>query len=56
MDILSLFVYEFRSLSLLPTGCEERGVIGVGSIPVAVLPSRLSKYENYCIIFAKTSI
>ena len=25
---------------LLPTGSEERGVLGVGSIPVAMLPSR----------------
>ena len=25
--------------SLLPTGSEERGVLGVGSIPVAILPS-----------------
>ena len=24
---------------LLPTGSEERGVLGVGSIPVAILPS-----------------
>ena len=24
---------------LLPTGSEERGVMGVGSIPVAILPS-----------------
>ena len=26
-------------LYLLPTGSEERGVLGVGSIPVAILPS-----------------
>ena len=25
--------------NLLPTGSEERGVLGVGSIPVAILPS-----------------
>ena len=25
---------------LLPTGSEEREVLGVGSIPVAILPSR----------------
>ena len=24
---------------LLPTGSEERGVLGVGSVPVAILPS-----------------
>ena len=28
-----------RSDVLLPTGSEERGVLGVGSIPVAILPS-----------------
>ena len=27
------------SLFLLPTGSEEREVLGVGSIPVAILPS-----------------
>ena len=27
------------SRELLPTGSEERGVLGVGSIPVAILPS-----------------
>ena len=27
------------SISLLPTGSEEREVLGVGSIPVAILPS-----------------
>ena len=26
------------SLALLPTGSEEREVLGVGSIPVAILP------------------
>ena len=26
-------------LNLLPTGSEEREVLGVGSIPVAILPS-----------------
>ena len=26
-------------LGLLPTGSEEREVLGVGSIPVAILPS-----------------
>ena len=25
--------------NLLPTGSEEKGVLGVGSIPVAILPS-----------------
>ena len=28
----------FRAVSLLPTGSEEREVLGVGSIPVAILP------------------
>ena len=27
------------TVTLLPTGSEERGVLGVGSIPVAILPS-----------------
>ena len=27
--------------NLLPTGSEERGVLGFGSIPVAILPSCL---------------
>ena len=27
------------SMSLLPTGSEEREVFGVGSIPVAILPA-----------------
>ena len=29
----------FVSYDLLPTGSEEREVLGVGSIPVAILPS-----------------
>ena len=29
----------WRSLPLLPTGSEEKEVLGVGSIPVAILPS-----------------
>ena len=29
----------FYSLFLLPTGSEERGVLGVGSIPVAIFPA-----------------
>ena len=28
-----------KHLYLLPTGSEKRGVLGVGSIPVAILPS-----------------
>ena len=35
---------------LLHTGSEERGVLGVGSIHVAILPS--IRYEHYCIIIA----
>ena len=27
------------TVDLLPTGSEERGVLGVGGIPVAILPS-----------------
>ena len=29
----------YKSIDLLPTGSEEREVLGVGSIPVAILPS-----------------
>ena len=29
---------------LLPIGSDERGVLGIGSIPVAIFPS--SKYET----------
>ena len=32
---------------------EEREVLGIGSIPVAILPSRLSVYEKYYIIIAR---
>ena len=35
---------------LLPTGSEERGVLGVRDIPVAILP--FTKYEKYGIIVA----
>ena len=37
---------------LLPTGSEEREVLGVGSIPrpAAILPSI---YESYCIIMQR---
>ena len=42
---------------LLPTGSEVRGVLGVGSIPVAILPSRqvmktiaLHKHEYSLVI------
>ena len=38
----------YMYLNLLPTGSEERGVLGVGSILVFLL----SKYENYCISIA----
>ena len=38
-------------LVLLPTGSEERGVLGVESIPVKILPF-LSTYKTYCIIIA----
>ena len=37
---------------LLPTGSEGRGVLGVGSNPVAILPS--CQNMNFCIIFAQT--
>ena len=29
----------FELMVLLPTGSEEKGVLGVGSTPVAILPS-----------------
>ena len=32
---------------LLPTGSEERGVLGVGSILVAILPSSLNMEPNH---------
>ena len=32
---------------LLPTGSEERGVLGVGSIPVAIVP--YCQYMKNCI-------
>ena len=28
-----------KAISLLPTGSEDRGVFGVGSMPVEILPS-----------------
>ena len=34
-------------LHLLPTGSEDRGVLGFGSIPVAILPNK-----HYCVIIA----
>ena len=35
-----MFHYTFHySLNLLPTGSEDRGVLGIGSIPVTILPS-----------------
>ena len=40
---------EICSIVLLPTGSEEREVLGVGSIPVAIYTSLLSRYENHCI-------
>ena len=46
MGNLGLLVHSFRwalpkkgAVHLLPTGSEEREVFGVGSIPVAILPS-----------------
>ena len=39
----SRFMYFYSAAlnkCLLPTGSEEREVLGVGSIPVAILPSR----------------
>ena len=42
------FLQGKRERTLLPTGREERGVLGVGRIPVAILP--LSKLLHYnCI-------
>ena len=40
---------------LLPTGSEERDVLGVGSIPVAILPSGQDIKKRY-IIIAQTYI
>ena len=42
--MIELFYFDdnFRHIAqwvLLPNGSEERGVLGVGSIPVAILPS-----------------
>ena len=30
---------KYVQIHLLPTGSEEKGVLGIGSIPVAILPS-----------------
>ena len=38
---------------VLPTGSEERDVLGVGSSPVAILPSSI--YENHYIIMQRKS-
>ena len=35
-----IYIYKYISIYLLPTGSEEREVLGVGVIPVAILPSR----------------
>ena len=35
---------------LLPTRSEGRGILWFGSIPVAIHPLLISRYENYCII------
>ena len=49
MCTLEVFLYKYNNL--LPTGSEERGVLGVGSIPVAILPS-CQDIKNDCIIIA----
>ena len=36
--VFNVQAYVF-SCNLLPTGSEKRGVLGVGNIPVAILPS-----------------
>ena len=40
-------IYQYDYYDLLPTGSEERGILEVGSVPVAMLPT--CQY-NYCII------
>ena len=37
-ELLNELEKVLRYLNLLPTGSEEREVLGVGSIPVAILP------------------
>ena len=37
------------SLALLPTGSEEKGALGVGSIPVAILLTRYELLHYNCI-------
>ena len=50
------------SICLLPTGSEKRGELGVGSIPVAILPScqkvitlalQIHKHENSRVVKIK---
>ena len=38
----------------IPTGSEERAVLGIGSIPGAIYTSLSSRCDNYCIIIAQT--
>ena len=35
-----IYIYMYVYICLLPTGSEEREVLGGGTIPVAILPSR----------------
>ena len=35
----SVFLKECDNINLLPIGSEKRGVLGIGSIPVAMMPS-----------------
>ena len=36
---MNMYIHVSLYIYLLPTGSEEREVLGVGSIPVAILPS-----------------
>ena len=48
-SVFSSYIHRL-AVDLLPTGSEVREVLGVGSIPVAILPvAILSRYDNYCI-------
>ena len=57
MHCLNLFVW--RAMVLLPTGSEEREVLGLRSIPVAILPScqdNIHIMENIALLCREINI
>ena len=44
---IPISIQQWLCLNVLPTGSEEKGVLGVGSIPVTILLVKIRKLPHY---------